>query len=785
MNHKYIFIFILLLSRFLLKISTLVALCTTLPYSTASFSPPTTSHSTPPLVSPTNENPPNSQVIIKNGVDLKEGSEVIAVTAGGNFFDLIKGSLMWVDKSYLMFQIVNCRAEVIVITCPRNWGKSINLSMMKKFFSLKVGADGVAEESTKTMAYQYFNDGCVQELSGRMIEVTPKPIISRYHGIIESHLAKYPVIHLNFASVCATKTPNHFMLDVQKAIRDAYMEHRYLEKTWNAAIENPNAADSKSFAEYNLRNFHKYCYSEDEILLDELVLLSSISTLIKQLYHVHNKKVIVFIDEYEGPISNLYFFNFDASSETEKEILKFFKKFMQASFKYNDEIYKVIMTGILRYAESTGLSGLNKFKEFNYLSKHDLYPSYGLTDQEVKKMIRERGCGDEVYRQARQMYDGYRSLGHPESEIYCVTSIVDLINYKEPRSYWTRSGLAENFFALMRFDEFKEKIKTLLIDKSNHIQIPYRLIHNTETSTSSIISKVMNNENQLGSDDVNNVLGILTLMGYFTVKSTSSLKSVSDTTKGSLEEKYVEISIPNQEIRTFVLECVNRIETNRLGKINLHYHELSVIGGTKLRDFAKDNSIAAFYALVTAFSNILSSSPPLADLQTALKKQNTNNIKGGQVQGNEESVRILLTPCFMNVILQEKDLVADYNLIAEYDDRNNVGKIDILLLNRDVITIVELKYADRRNNIRRAMEQALKYTKMGENVTTTIYLAIRVGPNVLEVWSHRKTMEEVRNFLQKSEYDNGFCSEHLKFLENSTSGVFKAKHTYRKRQRKT
>jgi Predicted AAA-ATPase len=303
---------------------------------------------------------------------------------GSDFKTLIDKDLLFVDKTLFIKAILNDTNQVTLITRPRRWGKTLNLSMLHYFFSAEVYGQ-------KT-----------QGLFDRLL------IAKESENYIQKHQGKYPVIFLSLKDV-KEKSFKDAAEKIGLLIRDIYAQHRYVSN--NSTF----SADDKDLF--------------DEILHQKFSLMGlsqSLRHLSQYLYQHHQKKVYVLIDEYDTPL------NFARNQEYFDEMTLFMKNFLGASLKDNPYLEKGVLTGILRISKDSMLSGLNNLQVHTTLRDIVYAPYFGFTDEELDSLFAEQNLSkDEA--SVKAWYNGYcingLTLYNPWSIMSCLSNQAELMPY--------------------------------------------------------------------------------------------------------------------------------------------------------------------------------------------------------------------------------------------------------------------------------------------------------------------------------------------------------------------
>ena len=208
----------------------------------------------------------------------------------------------FIDKSLFIKDIIDNQANVALITRPRRFGKTLNMSMLKYYF-----------DCTKKDSKELFKDLKIMEQDDKYT----------------SKLGYYPVIYITLKDVNDTSYEK-MLLDMKTAILDMYQEHRYLLES------------DKIYPEEKERiNDILWCRE------DEIAIKNSIKDLSKYLSRHFDKPVILLVDEYDVPVQNAYVEGYY------DEAIKFFKTFYGLTFKDNPYLEKTVLTGVSRVAKES------------------------------------------------------------------------------------------------------------------------------------------------------------------------------------------------------------------------------------------------------------------------------------------------------------------------------------------------------------------------------------------------------------------------------------------------
>lgn len=246
-----------------------------------------------------------------------------------NYEEVITENIFYIDKTGFIKEWWECGDKVTLITRPRRFGKTLNLSMVECFFSNKYA-------------------GCRELFEGKMI--WNEEMYRQLQGT-------YPVVFMSFASVKTGKIQG-VKTAVKKMIAGVYKS--YKEMKWSEQFDEEDRA---------------YFLSVNKDMDDDTA-YTAINSLCFYLERYYGKKAIVLLDEYDTPMQELWIAgNSDGA-------IDFFRNFFNATFKTNDHIYRAIITGITRISKESIFSDLNNLEVVTTTSEE--YASYfGFTQEEV------------------------------------------------------------------------------------------------------------------------------------------------------------------------------------------------------------------------------------------------------------------------------------------------------------------------------------------------------------------------------------------------------------------
>lgn len=277
-----------------------------------------------------------------------KSSPIIKIISGtDDFSTLVVGGDLFVDKSLMIKELLDNGSEVILIARPRRWGKSINMSMIKKFFEIEVDVNGNVLADEQKVNKKLFLGGTL-ELNA--CDNEPKKLHSLKIASVAYAMKRqgeFPVIFLSLNDI---KDNNYQIIEakVREKIIKVFEDHEYLLNSIYIS-----SLDKKKFEDYLSNN----------ITIDRIH--SALLFLSKLLFKHFKQKVYILIDEYDTPINEAYY-KFGETREFEN-VLELFRGIFGSCLKGNEYLEKGVITGILRIAKADLFSDLNNSPYANEL----------------------------------------------------------------------------------------------------------------------------------------------------------------------------------------------------------------------------------------------------------------------------------------------------------------------------------------------------------------------------------------------------------------------------------
>lgn len=323
-----------------------------------------------------------------------------------SFEDIIQSNCFYIDKTSLIKEWWESEDDITLITRPRRFGKTLNMDMLKCFFSNQYRDQGQLFEGLNIWKEEKY-----QQLQGT-----------------------YPVIYLSFADVKQTNYKDA-VLKIKKIITDVYQQ--YIE-----------LAGWEGLTEVQVRQFQSV-----DPYMDDVTAQCALKDLSGYLYRYYEKKVIILLDEFDTPMQEAYIHGYW------DEFTAFIRSLFNAAFKTNPYLNRAMMTGITRVSKESIFSDLNNLKVVTTTSE-EYATCFGFTQEEVFAALEEFQLADQKDA-VKQWYDGF-TFGS-QQDIYNPWSITNYLKEKKLLAYWastSSNGLVNQLIQTSKPDvkEFMEEL---------------------------------------------------------------------------------------------------------------------------------------------------------------------------------------------------------------------------------------------------------------------------------------------------------------------------------------
>ena len=332
-----------------------------------------------------------------------------------DFLELRENHKFYIDKTSFIKEWWESGDSVTLITRPRRFGKTLNMSMVEEFFSVNYAGRGDLFEGLSIWEEEKY-----QKLQGT-----------------------YPVISLSFAKI---KESNYKMTrkKICQQLTELYAKNSFL-------LEGDLLY--KTEREY---------FNRVNVDMDDADATIALNCLSDYLYRYYGKKVIILLDEYDTPMQEAYVNGFW------EEMVAFTRSLFNSTFKTNPYMGRAIMTGITRVSKESVFSDLNNLKVVTTTS-NEYATAFGFTEEEVFAALEQCGLGEEKGK-VKEWYDGF-VFGEQE-DIYNPWSILNFLDTGEYATYWANTSSNSLVGKLIREGNgaIKKQFEELL--QGNHLRVP-------------------------------------------------------------------------------------------------------------------------------------------------------------------------------------------------------------------------------------------------------------------------------------------------------------------------
>ena len=353
-----------------------------------------------------------------------------------SFEDIRKKDCFYIDKTDFIKDWWESTDDVTLITRPRRFGKTLNMDMLKCFFSNQY-------EGRKELfeGLDIWKDEEYRELQGT-----------------------YPVIFLSFADIKG----NTFEMARQQIcikILDLYEENEYL-------LEGDILGESE-----------KAFYKSVSMDMSDAIISTSLNKLCVFMYKYYGKKVIIILDEYDTPMQEAYMNGYW------DELVALTRSLFNSTFKTNPYLERGIMTGITRVSKESIFSDLNNLVVVTTTS-NQYNTAFGFTEEEVFTALEEQEISDEKEK-VKEWYDGF-TFGN-KKDIYNPWSIINYLKFKKYETYWADSSSNGLVNELIRTGsaEIKNTMETLMaggiVEKNIDEQIVFEQLKTNKDAVWSLL----------------------------------------------------------------------------------------------------------------------------------------------------------------------------------------------------------------------------------------------------------------------------------------------------------
>ncbi len=340
-----------------------------------------------------------------------------------DFGKIIENRYFYVDKTHFIKEWWESGDDVTLITRPRRFGKTLNISMTEQFFSVKYAGRGDLFEGLSIW----------EEEKYRALQGT------------------YPVISLSFANI---KETNY------KDTRDKIVQ----------LIASEYARCNFLLGGDCLNEMEKDIFRRKTVDMGDVDATLALNQLSEYLSRYYQKKVIILLDEYDTPMQEAYVHGYW------EEIVAFTRSMFNSAFKTNPWLERAIMTGITRVSKESIFSDLNNLEVVTTTScKYET--AFGFTEEEVFAALEEYGMGKEK-QDVKWWYDGF--IFGESKDIYNPWSVLNLLDKRKATAYWANTSSNSLVGKLIREGgrDVKESFEKLIQGEHLIVPIDEQIVYN-------------------------------------------------------------------------------------------------------------------------------------------------------------------------------------------------------------------------------------------------------------------------------------------------------------------
>ena len=341
-----------------------------------------------------------------------------------DFAKVITNECFYVDKTEFIREWWEGKDDVTLITRPRRFGKTLNMSMLEHFFSVDYAGRGELFQGLSI-----WKDEKYRKLQGT-----------------------YPVISLSFANMKERdyKTTRE---KINRILNNLYVKYIFLR-------------DSDVLTDTDRAFFDRVLAVE----ISDSDATLALYQLSDYLYRSYGKKAIILLDEYDTPMQEAYVGGYW------DEIVAFTRSLFNSSFKTNPWLERAVMTGITRVSKESIFSDLNNLKVVTTTSD-EYATSFGFTEEEVFAALEECGLSAEKEK-VRHWYDGFIFGEH--KDIYNPWSIINFLDTGRFTTFWANTSSNSLVGKLIREGSraVKERFEALLQGETIQSPIDEQIVYN-------------------------------------------------------------------------------------------------------------------------------------------------------------------------------------------------------------------------------------------------------------------------------------------------------------------
>lgn len=396
--------------------------------------------------------------------------------------------------------------KLIHITCPRQFGKSTNMDMVKRFLEINVDENGEPKLIKTTDNYKLFMNNKLK-------------IFQKVY-FFHLHFGKYPIMFLDYSDFTNITNFDSVLPIYKTIIQRAFFKHKYL-------LRNQTLSSNITAKE----TFNQYCDGK-VFLFTENDIRKAFEFLLQILFNHFQKQVYILIDNYDAHVHSLIFQDIPDLDR----ILTFIHTINEHLLNNNDKlIYGAFVTGVLRLSSALPSIPRTEIQHFKFFFDHSFADFYGVTEYELDdiliKLVRDEKERNQTKHTIDEYYKGY-TIATQNTNMYNTWSIVNFLQNRQVKNYWCKPDSFESFKSVFSAENIKTNVETLLSKKKVWASVSNPFFNEEIIDLNhALINKKQNNNSQL----VDLIFVLLYHFGFLSVTDDVTVYSIA-------------LKIPNREI---------------------------------------------------------------------------------------------------------------------------------------------------------------------------------------------------------------------------------------------
>lgn len=386
--------------------------------------------------------------------------------AESDFISMLGRGSVFVDKSLLIKRILETKEKVLLINAPSKSGKSVNLSMLKNFFEIRVHKETEAiYPRTQSSIYSLFTQGTFNstidlplqhmyvripskmEYEEFIITATlTKPfLISNYTDIVDQHLGMYPVIHLRLSMPLMYPELETITQELKARLCYYFQRGQFLHQMISRVIYENTTEGLKTKISPNLqKRFEFYadkCFTCAPFTATDME--DSILFVSEVMHEVFGKPVIILMDDgyskrFKEDLFEKYQLGRDYTDINITEVqygINLLRRFMKRTLADNPYLMKAVLMDTFSINRKDIFADVTDIVHYNAIH-NELYEFFGYTETEVEMLFEYFETDPKEAEKARQFYKGYTMKRNADVTVYNMISMAKFLKKRTIKSDW-------------------------------------------------------------------------------------------------------------------------------------------------------------------------------------------------------------------------------------------------------------------------------------------------------------------------------------------------------------